>query len=431
MDAAAKLWLAAGRNANLRVAFAEAIGHLTTGLALIDHLEATRQRDDLELDLRAALGTSYLATKGWPAVELFNTLDPAVRLCQKLDAEKQLWITMFYLWGYHACRTEFDRAHHFVDEFLGAADKPQSEFSVIGHWCGGITCFLEGNLADATSHFESVLAGYDFERHRYIVNELNNDPLATPHVWGAYAQWMMGNADAAAKLSHDAVNHAKRVGHPFNTAWCMVTVPGVLAFRGEPEPGRSWLNDGLEMARTQSLAPIEYFMYPLYGGIFEGLVGKHEEAIRLINAGNAVWQGLGGTSFLSLNKSHLATALAETGRLNEALSEIDSSLAMIEQTGERVCEAETLRVKGTLLLRQDTANAAAAEACFEKAINIARQQSAKSWELRAATSLARVWRSQDRRQEAYDVLAPIYDWFTEGFDTVDLKNARALLEALK
>ena len=227
------------------------------------------------------------------------------------------------------------------------------------------------------------------------------------------------------------VDHAKRVGHPFNTAFCLTTVALVFGYRGERRPAENWLNEALEVARTQGLAAIEYFLHPYFFGTFSAAVGDNVAGVDSIRAGRAVWRSVGGLGFASVFETNLSEALAATGRLEEGLAEIEDSLAMIERTGERVCEAESLRVKGGILLSIDADNIADAEACFQKAIDVARGQAAKSWELRAAMSLARLRQGQGKAKEAHAIMAPVYDWFTEGFDTADLKDAKALLEELK
>ena len=242
---------------------------------------------------------------------------------------------------------------------------------------------------------------------------------------------MMGWPDRAASIARDGIDHAKSVGHPFNTAWCLITLTPVFGYRGERQPAENWSNEGLEIGRAQGLATIEYFQHPFFCGAFSAAVGDHEAGVELMRAGHAVWRSVGGLGFASLITTNLSEALAATGRVQEGLAEIEDSLAMIERTGERVCEAESLRVKCQLLLLIDGDNIADAETCFQKAIDVACAQSAKSWELRAATSLARLWQSQGKRQDARDLLAPVYEWFTEGLDTADLKQAKALLEELK
>ncbi|TDJ38274.1 MAG: hypothetical protein E2O54_13325 [Gammaproteobacteria bacterium] len=430
-ETAASLWLAAGRIAIGRVAFPEAIGHLNNGLGLIDLVSESRHRDELELDLRTALGTGYIAIKGWPAPEILETLGPALPLCRKLGATHPLWVTLFNLYGHHVCHAEFDQADDCVTQLFDAADEPQSELAIMGHWCGGVNSFLKGDLGDAIRHFDELANAYDFERHKHIVKELNLDPMALHCVWGGHAQWMMGWPDRAARTARDGIDHAKRVGHPFNTAFCLTMIPQVFGYRGERQPAESWSNEGLEISRTQGLGIIEYWTHPFFSGAFFAAVGDHESGVELMRAGQALFQSLGGLAFNSLIRTNLAEALAATGRLQEGLAEIEDSLAMIERTGERVCEAESLRVKGELLLLDDADNIADAEACFQKAIEIARGQSAKSWELRGAMSMARLWQGQGKKTEAHDLLAPVYGWFTEGFDTADLKDAQALLEELK
>ena len=172
-----------------------------------------------------------------------------------------------------------------------------------------------------------------------------------------------------------------------------------------------------------------------YATMLEGWLlamnGEVEEGITQLHQGLAAYQATGGAVWRPIYLSMLAEAYSKGGQPAEALRSLDEALTLVNATGERVYEAELYRLKGELLLQQSSDNATEAEACFHQAITIAQSQSAKSWELRAATSLAKLWQRQGKRQEAYDLLAPVYNWFTEGFDTADLKDAKALLDELR
>jgi predicted ATPase len=247
--------------------------------------------------------------------------------------------------------------------------------------------------------------------------------------YAGWIRWCLGYADQARTICNEMLTLAQELSHPLSLVYALSTAALIHTCLRE---GRT-AHHLAEAAYT--LATEHGFPYWVASAMIrqgEALViqGQSQEGIVLIERGITARWATGSKLATSSQGVRLAEAYGKAGQVHKGLSALGEVLAWIDKTGERLCEAELHRLKGALLLQQSSDNQAETETCFHKAIAIAQSQSAKSWELRAATSLAKLWQSQGKRQEAYDLLAPVYGWFTEGFDTADLKDARALLDEL-
>jgi predicted ATPase len=279
-------------------------------------------------------------------------------------------------------------------------------------------------------HAGKVLALYTEERHGPMVGLLNQDLKTFSLTWMALSTWMLGYPEQAVKISDAALAHARRLGHPFNLSWSLTY--GALLFEhvGEPEELLKRVEEGERVARENSLLFVTEVLVRLQFGAALIRKGEFTAGVASLKAGRAIWENGGGRLAIH-SKSALAEGMAQLGDLDGALDLIGEIIAQIERPGweERHYYAETLRIKGWVLsLKGDLEGA---ERNYLASLDWARQQQAKSWELRTSTSYARLMRDQGRPREAHDLLAPVYGWFTEGFDTLDLKEARSLLEQLK
>jgi hypothetical protein len=288
--------------------------------------------------------------------------------------------------------------------------------------------FWAGELIKAVEHADKVLDLYDDETHRHLADILNQDPKTSAGIFASICTWMLGYPDRALRLSDEAQAHARQRGHPFDFGWALSM--GVL----EPNH-RCNLKELLKRAeecrrlgRENSLPLLEE-MAPYGLALIQK--GKPAEGIGPLRAGMAFWDASGGKNFTPTLKAFLAEAMALIGDLDNALVLIDQVIAQVERPGweERLRYAETLRLKGWMLsLKGDLEGA---ERNFLASLDWARRQRAKSWELRTSTGLARLWQSQGKRRDAHELLASVYDWFTEGFDTRDLQDAKLLLTELE
>ena len=241
---------------------------------------------------------------------------------------------------------------------------------------------------------------------------------------------MLGYPDRAVQLSDAKDAHARRRGHPFDLGWALTFGDPVWDFRCEPAPLLARIEEAEQLGRAHSLPVISEVLAQIVKGLAWLRAGHLDEAVPHLRAAIEKWNAGGALLWMPYLRATLAEGLALSGDLDGGLSLIEESLTQIARPGweERSHLAEVLRLKGWMLYQQG--KLAAAEENYLASLNVAREQQAKSWELRTSTSLARLWQSQGKRQEALDLLKPVYDWFTEGFDTKDLKEAKALLDEL-
>ena len=299
----------------------------------------------------------------------------------------------------------------------------------ISHWYLGFVSFGLGDFTTALGHIEQMITFYDPQKHHHSIVVLRGSDAGTSALsYAACILWCLGYPDQALKRSQEALALAREHNHAFSLvdvlcyASCLFNV-----LRRDAPALKEHAEQMLELSREKSFQGW-LGTATMFWGDSLSMLGQVKEGVAQIQQGMAINLSIGTRCYLSGFYTFLAEGQAKTGQPEEALTTQDKCLAMIEETSERYCEAELYRLKGELMLKQG--DDAAAEASLHKAIEVARQQKAKSWELRAATDLARLWESQGKTEKAHELLAPVYDWFTEGFDTPDLKAALALLREL-
>jgi predicted ATPase len=294
-----------------------------------------------------------------------------------------------------------------------------------------------GEFAASQAHFEQGIALYDPQQHRSHASLYGQDPGVQCRTYAGLTLWWLGYPDQALQRSHEALTLARELAHPFSLGYALFFAGWLHQFR------REWQLTQERSEALMALAAEQGFALWVAGGtVMRGWAltaryaepgagqGQAEEGLAQIQQGLAAWQATGAKVFRPYGLSLLAEASAYIGRREAGLTLLTEALALAHDTGEHRWEAELYRLQGEGLLAPATEQAAEAEACFRQALDVARRQQAKSLELRVAMSLSRLWQRQGKRAEARELLAPIYDWFTEGFDTADLQEARALLEAL-
>jgi predicted ATPase len=328
-------------------------------------------------------------------------------------------------------RAELERAGELAEQLLSLARETQdAEDFTRAHLQMGATLFWRGELSQAREHLEEAFEGCDPQEYRTSPRILvSGDPRVSSLSILSWVLWHLGYPDQALTRSREAVALARELSHPFSQTFALLYASRVHGLRGE------W-QAGLELAEALISLSSEHG-FPQYvgnGAFMRAAIladqGKLQEGIAGMGSIMEALRGTGSVLALPLMLSFLAEAQGKAGQAEEGLALIAEAQEFVAKTGERFTEAEIHRTKGELLLARTPSDPAGAEASFREALDVARRQSAKSWELRAAASLARFWQQQGRKEEAREVLAPIYDWFTEGFDTRDLKDAKALLEQL-
>jgi predicted ATPase len=357
----------------------------------------------------------------------------ARELCARVaDCPQLLFSTLRGLWLFHQHRGRHDAEHDLAGQLLVLAQRERSH-SLELEACRalGITQFYLGDFVGAQTQLEEALRLYNPEQHRTHALLYGSDPAVAAGVYAAWTLWCLGYPDQSLAKGHEALAVAPQMAHHFTLAYALCHCALLHQLRREVQPTEELSEPLVALSTEQGFA-----YWPRVATLMRGWAlaerGQGEAGIAELRAAMATIRAIGTVLELPWYLALLAGAYGIVGQAAEGLDAIAEALAQVASTNERFYEAEIYRVKGELLLKPRGSNTVAeAETCFRQALDIARLQSAKSWELRAAMSLARLWSEQGRRTEGHDLLAPVYGWFTEGFDTPDLKDAKAMLDELR
>ena len=418
----------AGQQALQRSANVEAIRYLTQGLDLLAALPATVDTQQRELQLHLTLGPAFMATKGYGAPEVMRAYGRARELSEQLGDPVQQFTVLRSLYTFYLVHADLPTLQELTEQLLQLAERVAaapllSEAYSVAGW----THFEYGQMRPALAALEHSLALYDPGYSTVLRWGLDSGVMIRSEL--AWLSWMCGYPDQARTHTQQALARAQTLSHPGSSADAMTYAAVVHHWRREPHAAQALIDALMPLTVEHGFLFWEGWAQLLQGGVFVER-GEGERGISQLQKG---WARFAATE-AKWGQAYFFTLLAEgyrkVGRLADGLSALSEALAHVETTQERFYEAELYRLKGELVLEQAPENWSAGEAAFQRALAIARQQEAKSWELRAATSLTRLWQSQGKTTEAHDLLAPVYDWFTEGFDTADLKDAKTLLEEL-
>jgi predicted ATPase/class 3 adenylate cyclase len=430
-------WQRAGQRALERSANLEAVAHLTKGLEVLATLPDTPERAQQELDFQITLGPALLVTKGQAAPELLHAYTRARELCQQVGETPQLFQVLRGLWYFYLHRVELRTAREMGEHLLTLAQRVGDPALLLeAHYALGNTLNYLGEFAAAQAHFEQVIALYDRQEHHAHAFLYGQDPGVVCRHYAAVTLWYLGYPEQARQRSQEAMTLAQELAHSHSLAFALVFAAWVHHLR------REWpLTYERAEATIALAAELGFGVYAAMGRIFRGWAlaeqyaapgagqGHVEEGMAQMQQGLAAWRTTGAAVFQPYGLALLAKASAQVGQHEAGLTLLAEALALTNDRGERRWEAELYRLQGELLLVRSVEHEAEAETSFCQALDIARHQHAKSWELRAAMSLSRLWQRQGKRVEAHALLASVYSWFTEGFDTADLQEAKALLEA--
>jgi class 3 adenylate cyclase/tetratricopeptide (TPR) repeat protein len=429
-DKAVEYWRAAGQQAWGRSATAEAVALLRRGLALVPALPDGERRREREFDLQIALSRALEASRSWGAPELDNVHSRARELALALKRPRAL---LFALWGQWCDtiygRVDLEQAQRLAAELRALGDTGSDVLiQGMGCWAGGMTCFFLGNFTAGRIYYEKALALYD-PAHRAPFSELMSfDMQVGLRVNSSWPLACLGHVDHASFECDTALGEARRLSHPPTLALAVSGLALIGSFVGlRPATLLQHADETLALATEYGLGYQRAKALILRGWCLAGL-GCADEGIRLLITGLADWDQLGFNSLRPWALTRLGDACRMAGQSQSALGHLAEARRLAQETDNRWFLPETFRLTGDVLLA--TGDRVTAEASYCEAIAIAQQQSAKLWELRAATSLARLWRDQGKRTEAYDLLSLLYGWFTEGFGTPVLQDAKALLEEL-
>ena len=430
-------WQRAGQRTLERSANLETVVHLTKGLELLDTLPNTPERAQQELDMLTILGPALIDTKGQAAPEVLQAYARARELCQQVGETPQLFQVLRGLWLFYMLRLELRTAQELAEHLLTLAQHVGDPALLLeAHFAlGGLLNYL-GEFAAAQAHYEQGITLYDSQQHRAHAFRYGQDPGVFCRGYAAVTLWWLGYPDQALQRSHEALTLAQELAHPFSLAYALVFAAWLHQLRRDAHLTHERAEAIIALAAEQGFAALVALGTLLRGwALAERCAepgagqGPGEEGMTQLQQGLTAWRATGAEADRPYFLALLAEAAAQVGQIDEAMALLEETLVVIHTYEEMCWEPEVYRLKGELLLRQALSAEQEAEACFYQALDVARQQQAKSLELRAAMSLSRLWQRQ-QRTEASALLAPIYDRFTEGFDTADLQEARALLEEL-
>jgi class 3 adenylate cyclase/predicted ATPase len=429
LDSAVAYWHRAGERASERAANAEAVEHLQKGLKVLADLPEGSQRRQQELLLLTTLGRVLSAAKGYGDPEVATIYSRARALCEEVAEAAKVFPILLGLAIYHAVRAELDTAQSLSERLLDLARQSNDPvFLVEACYSLGITYSWRGDFPRAWQHLEQGMRLYEIGQHRAHLSLYGQDGGPICICRGAMARWYMGYPDHAKALMKKALDVSEALGHPFSRAYVLGRSAILSIHRREITEAYRWVAAAKAFG-TEHDFPYWHTQATFLQGWVLAQRGEPELGIERMCQGLAEIRTVGTGVMQVWALGLIGEALGKIGRIGEGLARIVEALQMVDRTGECWFEAELYRLKAELLLASEH-DQKAAEASLHRSMEVARHQSAKSWELRAATSLACLWRDQGKRTAAHDLLAPVYDWFTEGFDTVDLKEARTLLDEL-
>jgi predicted ATPase len=418
-----------------RSANAEAVGHFTRGLELLNSLPDSDQRRERELDLQLALGTTLLMTEGHISARVEHAYSRARDLCQQIGDSPELFTAMVGLWRFYLSQARFQQALDLGRQGVEIAERMQDDaMRGEAQLMVGSSIFYLGQPAQALAHLQESRLGYERTRSPSDAFLRATDPVVMCLSWESWLLWKLGYPNQALSRSEEAIDLADRIGHPYGRGFALFFSAVLHHRRREAIRAENRARAAIELSEERG------FTRWLAGGqIILGWAlaeqGKHAEGLELVRTGLDAWRNQAKQGL-----PHLQAILAEVhmkiGEYEEALRLLENCMSLVAQTDEHRYEAELCRLIGETLLalskeRPEFKNRESeVEQHFLKAVQIAQEQEAKCFELRAAVSLGRLWQQKGKRDEAHDLLAPVYNWFTEGFDTPDLKDAKTLLESL-
>jgi len=437
IEKAAGLWGKAGQRSLERSALMEAVAQLTRALDQITRLPGTPALRREQIKLQIAIITPLIHTKGYAAPETKAAAERARLLIEQAEALGErpedpllLFSALNGAWLVNYAAGNAEAIRDLSRQFLELAQKQTATAPImLAHRIEGTSMLHVGELRLARRHLDLAVEMYEPEAHRALATRFGQDVRMVSLLRRAMTLWLLGYPEAALADSEHSVSDARAIGH-------VTTL--FFALSGGYWANRMCGNYPAADAFVQELASLaeekDVFFWraaAMIGrGCLHAVAGEPQEAAVRTTEGLNAYRSTGARLFIAENLSYLAKAQSEIGQLNQAWASIVEALNAIDASNERWGEAEVHRVAGEIVLMSPDAETAKAEAYFERSLEIARQQQAKSWELRASMSMARLWRDQGKRHEARELLAPVYGWFTEGFDTLDLKQAKALLGEL-
>jgi predicted ATPase len=415
----------------------EAIEQLNRALAQIATLPASPELRRAQIRFQAALITPLIHVKGFAASETREAAARTRQLIEHADALGEppedpllLFSVLFSFHGANIVAFDGDVSRDIAADFLAFAEKQGASVPLaIGHRLMGHSLMFSGDITNGLAHYNASLALYDPVEHRSLSSGFGQDGRTTALSYRSIALWLLGSPDAAVEDAEAALREAREIAQAGTLMNTLFFTSITHSFCGNYALANAHLNKLVALAGEKGAA-----LWTATGTTAQGhvmaLTDRASNAVQAITTGLRGFRSTGTTQYRPFWLSYLARAYAELGQFDDAWRCIDEALTAIRTTKETWFEAEVNRIAGEIALKSPGPDTEKAERYFDRALAGARQQQAKWWELRAAISMARLWRDQGKPQQARELLAPIYGWFTEGFDTLDLKEAKALLNEL-
>jgi predicted ATPase/class 3 adenylate cyclase len=433
VEEAIPYWQRAGQRALERSSNQEAIRHLTNGLELLGVLPETPQHLQQELLLRVTLGGAVMVAKGFGSLEAQSIYARARKLCQQMDESPLVFKVNWALWANHAARGEHLKARESAEECLRLAHAAKApELLLEAHHALGVSLLLLGEFGQGLEHLEQGAAMYDPRQHAALAYVSGQDSGVACLSYQAWALWFLGYPDQARRRIREALTLAHKLSHPVSTAAAANIASWVYQLLRDQQAAQEQAEEAVSLSIERG-----FELWRAMGMIGQGWALTEQEmvddGIARLRAGLTALRSTGREVLMPYFLSLLAQAYASALQIEEGLNTLAESQVALDDGAERWWQAELYRLRGELILRRPrfwTDDEKEAEECFRRALSTAQEQRAKSLELRAATSLSRLWQRQGRKSEARRTLASVYDWFTEGFGTPDLQDARTLLEQL-
>jgi tetratricopeptide (TPR) repeat protein len=408
----------AAEQARARSAYDDAIGYADEALRLLTQLPESRERDLDEIGLQGIRSLLLAATRGYATPEIGQCLNRGLELCKRIGEGPEMFGVMFGLWNFNLARNRLHDAMKLAEKILNLSRLMNSE---VAEACAlsvfGETCLWRGEFSAARQHLEQANAIYDRDVDRYL--PMYKARVVPSRAQTSWALWFIGYPDQAAARAEEAVAFATRLGSSFSMVFALMHAIALAHLRGDYSTIRSRAESMMEIAREQG--------FPYWSAIASMIIGRtlvgqgnHDAGIVRMREAMTSLRDAGGELIYNYALSLLAESYRAAGEPAAGLAAVAEALEGIESSGQRMHEAELWRLRGELLL-QGKAEAEAAR-CFHRALQVAQEQQARSWELRAATSLARLLSTQNQSEEAKSQLARVLSGFPEGFDTADLRK---------
>jgi predicted ATPase len=370
---------------------------------------------------------ALLSTQGFGGAEVERTFAGARALSRELEGTAQLFPVLFGLWFYHLGRGDRQATPELAEELLRiAGTSDDSVLRIMAHAAVAATLAYSGDFQRSCESCAQTLTLYDSQQHRSLGVAFSVDPAEGAHAFTALSLACLGYLNRSWQSAAQGIAWAEAIAHPHSLAQAYTVGYWVRNWRGEFEESEDLVDKSVALS-TEQVFPWWLGMGIMFRGIMQVRRGEVAVGIDQVREGLSLYRATGNQSNLSVMLAWFADTLVKAGRAKEAWPVVEEGLALVRSNLDTWFESEMHRLKGELLLL-DEADPGAPESCFQRALEVARAQNAKWFELRAAMSVARLWQSQGKPKQARELLAPVYDWFTEGFDTQDLKDAKALLE---